>query len=87
MSIAVYIYMAESDEYYGSRRAQEAYDGLHNAYLDAGLKEAEIVHLLVLNLLDDAYFNEYGIYNNYHGGATIIFEDEEILNWILTKHK
>lgn len=37
MSIAVYIYMAESDEYYGSRRAQEAYDGLQSAYLDVVL--------------------------------------------------
>lgn len=34
--VAVYIFMAEGDEYYGPERAREAYDGLRSAYLGAG---------------------------------------------------
>ena len=34
--VAVYIFMAEGDEYYGSDRARAAYDGLYEAYRAAG---------------------------------------------------
>ena len=33
---AVYIFMAEHDEYYGSQRAWSAYNSLHDAYEEAG---------------------------------------------------
>ena len=66
--VAVYIFMAENDEYYGSEKARSAYDNLQAAY-----REKE-------------YFNSRGIYN-YHGGGNILFNDENILNWILAKRK
>ena len=34
--VAVYIYMAEGNEYYGSAKARSAYENLHEAYENAG---------------------------------------------------
>lgn len=84
--IAVYIFMAENDEYYGSGKARDAYNGLHEAYLDTGLTESQIEDVLCLEIPDDEYFNSRGIYN-YHGGGNILFQDKSILNWIIEKKK
>ena len=84
--VAVYIFMAEHDEYYGSQKARDAYAGLHDAYEADGLTEAEIDALLKLEIPDDAYFNERGIYN-YHGGGSVVFDDTAVLNWILEQSK
>ena len=85
--VAVYIFMAESDEYYGPQRARDAYEGLYAAYENAGWTESEIESVLRLEIPEDAYFNQKGITENYHGGGTILFEDTSILNWILSHHK
>lgn len=84
--IAVYIFMAENDEYYGSQRARDAYDGLLAAYEETGLPDDEISQLLCLEVPDNAYFNELGIYN-YHGGGNAVFDDLEVLNWIIQNEK
>lgn len=55
--VAVYILMAENDEYYGSRRAHNAYAGLHAAYEGLGPSDSEINALLQLSIPDNAYFN------------------------------
>lgn len=84
--VAVYIFMAKNDEYYGSQKARDAYNGLLNAYLKTGLSKNEIGQLLQVEIPDNAYFNRQSIYN-YHGGGNILFDDENILNWILQKQK
>lgn len=84
--VAVYIFMAEHDEYYGSDKARAAYDGLLAAYRAAGLPEEEIEGLLRLEVPEDAYFQEKGI-TNYHGGGSVLFEEGRILDWILQKEK
>lgn len=84
--VAVYIYMAENDEYYGSQKARDAYNGLYAAYKEQGFSDEQIRELLRLEIPDNAYFNSRGIYN-YHGGANIVFDDEDILNWIIQKEK
>lgn len=84
--VAVYIFMAENDEYYGSGKARDAYNGLHEAYLDTGLTESQIEDVLCLEIPDNEYFNSRGIYN-YHGGGNILFQDKSILNWIIEKRK
>lgn len=84
--VAVYIFMAENDEYYGSQRAQDAYNGLHDAYQRLGWSDEQVNGVLQLQIPDNAYFNSRGIYN-YHGGGNIVFDDENILNWILSQHK
>lgn len=84
--VAVYIFMAESDEYYGSEKARNAYNGLYEAYMNAGLTKSQIENVLCLEIPDNEYFNSRGIFN-YHGGGNILFEDESILKWIIEKEK
>lgn len=84
--VAVYIYMADGDEYYGSDKARSAYDSLHKAYKDAGYSDAEINIFLRLEIPDNEFFNEKGIYN-YHGGTNILFDDESNLDWIISHNK
>lgn len=38
--VAVYIFMAQNDEYYGSERAWSAYNSLRDAYVEAGWKRS-----------------------------------------------
>lgn len=85
--VAVYIFMAEGDEYYGSQRARDAYDKLHAAYEALGWTQEEIDDVLQLQIPNNAYFNQRGITGNYHGGANILFEDASILNWIVSHGK
>lgn len=85
--VAVYIFMAESDEYYGSQKAKDAYDGLYAAYAGTGLSESEMDGLLQLEVPEDAYFNSLGIYQNYHGGGNVLFDDSDILNWVIGQRK
>lgn len=84
--VAVYIFMAENDEYYGSQKARDAYANLHAAYEKVGLSDSRIDQLLQLNIPDNAYFNAKGIYN-YHGGGSVVFDDVNVLNWVLSQHK
>ena len=84
--VAVYIYMAEGDEYYGSQKARAAYENLYNAYKSAGWSEEDIDGVLRLEIPDNDFFNEQGIYN-YHGGANVVFDDPENLNWIISHSK
>lgn len=82
--VFVYIYMAENDEYYGSQKARDAYNGLHDAYLKAGVSEDNMNDFIRLDIPDDDYFNSRGIYN-YHGGGNIVFDNEDILKLIIQK--
>lgn len=84
--VAVYIFMAENDEYYGSQKARDAYNNLYAAYAELGLTEEQISELLRLEIPDNAYFNSRGIYN-YHSGGNILFDDQEIIDWIIGKQK
>ena len=84
--IAVYIYMAENDEYYGSQKARDAYAELYNAYRENGFFDEEIGKKLRLEIPDNEYFNSRGIYN-YHGGGNIVFDDKNVLNWIISHKK
>lgn len=84
--VAVYIFMAENDEYYGSQKARDAYNGLYEAYQAAGWTKDQINGVLRLEIPDNDYFNRMGIYN-YHGGGNVLFGDENILNWIISHRK
>ena len=84
--VAVYIYMAEGDEYYGSAKARSAYEGLYQAYRDAGWSDDDISSVLRLEIPGNEFFNSRGIYN-YHGGANILFDDAENLEWISAHSK
>lgn len=85
-SVAIYIYMADGDEYYGSAKARSAYENLHEAYENAGWSDADIDRVLRIETPDNAFFNEKGIYN-YHGGANVVFDDPDNLNWVISHSK
>ena len=85
--VAVYIFMAEGDEYYGSDRARAAYDGLYEAYREAGWTEDEIGGVLQVQIPDAGWFAGRGVTGNYHGGGNVLFEEPDILNWILSQEK
>lgn len=84
--VAVFIYMAEGDEYYGSTKARSAYENLHAAYEAAGRNDADIDRVLRIETPGNAFFNAKGIYD-YHGGANIVFDDADNLNWVISRSK
>lgn len=85
--VAVYIFMAEHDEYYGPERARSAYNSLNDAYIAAGWSEGQIGEILQIQTPDDEWFADRGITDNYHGGGNVVFEENDILNWILSHSK
>ena len=85
--VAVYIFMAEHDEYYGPERARSAYNSLNDAYIAAGWSEGQIGEILQIQMPDDEWFADRGITDNYHGGGNVVFEENDILNWILSHSK
>ena len=85
--VAVYIFMAENDEYYGSRRARDAYDGLYEAYRETGLSDSGIGQFLQMDIPDNVWFAQRGIRGNYHGGGNVLFSEEAILDWIISARK
>lgn len=79
--VPVYFVIGESDEYYGYGPSQEAYDSLHELYEQAGLSQAEIDQLLVLDIKDADYFRNGGA-PNQHGGGNLFAQDSEIMGWL-----
>ena len=84
--VAVYIYMAQGDEYYGVQKARDAYNGLHDAYAAAGWTDEQIDTVLQMQTPDNAFFDAQGLHV-YHAAANVVFNDADILNWIVSKHK
>ena len=85
--VAVYIFMAENDEYYGSQRAWGAYDRLYKAYEYAGWSEEDIDQMLQIQTPDNDWFAERGVKGNYHGGGNVVFGEGDILKWVVDHHK
>ena len=85
--VAVYIFMAEHDEYYGSERAWSAYNSLHDAYVEAGWSEDQIADVLRIQTPDDTWFALHGVTGNYHGGGNVVFEESDILDWVISHTK
>lgn len=62
------------------------YEDLHEAYENAGWSDTDIDKVLRIETPDNAFFNEKGIYN-YHGGANVVFDDPDNLNWVISHSK
>ena len=86
-SVAVYIFMAENDEYYGSERAWDAYNRLYAAYENIGWTEEEINAVLQIQTPDNDWFAERGVTSNYHGGGNVVFDETSILEWVISHSK
>ena len=79
--VPVYFVVGQGDEYYGSDPSREAYDSLRELYEQAGLSQAEIDQLLVLDIKDADYFRDGGA-PNQHGGGNLFAQDPEIMGWL-----
>lgn len=78
----VYFVIGEDDEYYGSEPTREAYETLHDMYMEEGLTEEEINERLVLDIKDADYFAGLSY---QHGGGNLFAADEEIMGWLFSK--
>ncbi|MCD8373310.1 MAG: prolyl oligopeptidase family serine peptidase [Clostridia bacterium] len=84
--LAVYLFIAENDEYYGSSETRAAYENLVSAYKDEGITDEQVDSLIKLDIESDSYFDSKG-YSNYHAGGQAAFDDENITSWILSHTK
>lgn len=73
-------------EYYGVQKARDAYNGLHDAYAAAGWTDEQIDTVLQMQTPGNAFFDAQGLHV-YHAAANVVFDDADILNWIVSKHK
>lgn len=71
---------------YGVQKARDAYNGLHDAYAAAGWTDEQIDTVLQMQTPDNAFFDAQGLHV-YHAAANVVFDDADILNWIVSKHK
>ena len=80
--------IGEGDEYYGPESVQDAYNSIVQRYRDAGLSDAEIAGLVVLDVKDDAYFEEYfssgGQAYQHAAGAVLFAQDQEVMGWFFS---
>lgn len=81
----VYFVIGESDEYYGSGPAEDAYRELVTLYERAGIGREAIDSLAVLDVKDRSYFSDRGM-SNQHGGGGLFAEDEAIMGWLFGEH-
>ena len=81
----IYMVTGENDSYYGSSSVRETYEKLTALYREKGLSEEQISRLVVLDLKDQAYFDERGIRDQHVGGGSFAHE-ESIMGWLFGEH-
>lgn len=82
----IYMVTGENDSYYGSSSVRETYEKLTALYREKGLTEEQIGRLIILDLKDQAYFDERGI-RDQHGGGLSFAREESIMGWLFGEHK
>lgn len=83
--LPVYIAIGRDDEYYGSKKSQNAYDTLYNLYKKQGLTDDEIGKILVLDIKERDYFTSRNM-TSEHGGGGLFAEDDAIMSWLFGEH-
>lgn len=88
----LYLFTSEHDSYYGAEPARQAWQNIYNLYESTGVTEEEIHELLVLDIREDAWFDEVmkadadrtgkQYATDYHGAGMLAAFDEEIMRWI-----
>lgn len=84
--VAVYLAIAENDDYYGSDGTVSAYNRLVDAYRAAGATQEEVDANLVLDVRQADYFSSRG-YTSAHVGGQSMLEDGAIVAWVLDHEK
>ena len=75
----------ENDSYYGSSSVREAYENLVKLYKEQGLTSKQINELVILDLKDQAWFDERNI-RDQHGGGGYFAHEEDIMSWLFGEH-
>ena len=83
--LPVYIAIGRDDEYYGSKKSQNAYDALYNLYKKQGLADDEIDKILVLDIKERDYFTSRSAPNE-HGGGRLFAGDDTIMSRLFGEH-
>ena len=81
----VYMVTGENDSYYGSSSVRETYEKLVKLYREKGLDEEQITKLIVLDLKDQAYFDQRNI-RDQHGGGGSFAHETDIMGWLFGAH-
>lgn len=68
-------------------RAVSMRPDLYAAYQADGRSDEQIASLLQIQMPDDAYFAQQGAGGYAHAAANVVFDDDEVLNWIIDHHK
>lgn len=82
----VYMVTGENDSYYGSSSVRETYQKLVELYREKGFSQEETDKLVVLDLKDQAWFDERNI-RDQHGGGGYFAHEEAIMNWLFGEHE
>lgn len=82
----LYIVIGENDSYYGSTRAINAYNRLHEIYEEQGLSNEQIDEILVLDVKEHEYFSSQGV-SDEHAGLGLFAYDEDVMSWVFNKRK
>ena len=80
----LYIVIGESDSYYGSTKAKNAYNNLYQIYKNQGMTDEEIKNILVLDVKNHEYFTSQGM-KDEHAGLGLFAYDSEVMNWFFSK--
>ncbi len=81
----IYMVTGENDSYYGSSSVRETYEKLVSLYKEMGFTEEQINRLVVLDLKDQAYFDDRGI-RDQHGGGGSFAHEAAIMGWLFGEH-
>ena len=81
----VYMVTGENDSYYGSSSVRETYEKLVKLYKEQGLTSDQIDELVILDLKDQAWFDERNI-RDQHGGGGYFAHEEDIMSWLFGEH-
>lgn len=75
----------ENDSYYGNSSVRETYEKIVSLYKEMGFTEEQINWLVVLDLKNQAYFDERGI-GDQHGGGGSFAHEADIMGWLFGGH-
>ena len=91
----LYLFTAEHDSYYGSNPVREAYQCIHDLYVQAGMTEEDIVNLLVMDIRSDAEMDQLRDNNrertgtvyaeDYHGAGMLAAFDRDVMQWLFSR--
>ena len=85
-SVAIYIYMADGDEYYGSAKARSALMRISIKPMKMRVERCQHRPCSAHRNAGQRLLQRKGIYN-YHGGANESLMTQTILNWVISHSK